>query len=392
MIRKLVPLLALLLIMLFPTRAGAANDIKLISSSHRVDFPAALTFNIKAESNAPITRIRLRYSINKRTYAPAFAEAWPEFRSSNQVNASWTWDMRTTLTPPGAKITYWWIIEDSAGNRLTTPKDTLSFNDDRYKWQRLSSDLVTLYWYKGSREFAQELFQTALEAIEQIGEDIGAPLKEPVNIYIYANPEDLRGSMVSTEEWTGGVKYTDFNVISIGISTSNLEWGKKAIAHELGHEVTHQFLTSPYSAFLPIWLDEGLAMHAEGRQTRGARNALIKAIEDKSIATLKSLSGPFPADPEETAYAYAQSQSVIEYLLDTYGNSKMHEMLVYFNDGHTIDESLQKVYGVDTNGLDEAWKKYMLSLKEKENARAGTENSIVLSLLHPVPVFNWGGI
>ena len=392
MIRRLLPVLALLVVLLFPAHAAAADDIKLTASTYKVDFPGALTFNVKAEGSSPITRIRLRYSEEKRTYAPAYAEAWPEFKSGKAVSASWTWDMRTTLTPPGAKITYWWVIEDSAGNRLTTPKETLSFNDDRYKWQKLSSNVVTLYWYKGGEDFARDLLKAAVNAVEQLGQDTGAPLQDPVNIYIYANSSDLRGSMVDTEEWTGGVKYTDFNVISIGVSTSNLEWGKKAIAHELGHEVTHQLLTSPYSAFLPVWLDEGMAMHAEGKQTRGARNALIKAIEDNSIATLKSLTGPFPADPEETAYAYAQSQSVVEYLLDKYGNSKMHEMLIYFNDGHTIDESLQKVYGLDTAGLDEAWKKYMLSQKESRSARAGENGVIVLTSLQPVAAICCGGI
>lgn len=392
MIKRSLPLLLLLLIISFPVHAQADNDIKLISSTYKVDFPAALTFNIKAESDTPITRIRLRYSMNKRTYAPAFAEAWPEFSPDNKVSTSWTWDMRTALTPPGAMITYWWVIENSAGNRLITDKDTLYFNDNRYKWQKLSSDSVNLYWYKGSKEFAGELMRTAIEATEQLGKDTGAPIKEPVNIYIYAGSQDLRGSLVDTEEWTGGVKYTDFNVISIGISTNNLEWGKKAIAHELGHEVTHQFLTSPYSASLPVWLDEGLAMHAEGKQTKGTRNALIKAIENKNIASLRSLSGPFPADAEETAYAYAQSQSVVEYLLDIYGNSKMHEMLVYFNDGHTIDESLQKVYGMDTGGLDEAWKKYMLALKEKESAGAGNDDSTALSLIQIELISDCGGI
>jgi hypothetical protein len=174
--------------------------------------------------------------------------------------------------------------------------------------------------------------------------------------------------MVATEEWTGGVKYMEFNVISIGISAGNLDWGKKAIAHELGHEVTHQLLTSPYSAYLPLWLDEGMAMHAEGAQDDNARNALIKAVKDGSIATLKSLSGPFPADPNDAAYAYAQSQSVVEYLLDKYGNTKMHDLLVYFNDGHTIDEALTKVYGFDTAGLDGAWKLYMAPVKSNGSA------------------------
>ena len=370
MIKKLLIISLIALISLFPVQAGATDDIRLASSTTRADFPFALTFNIKAESNAPISRIRLRYTVDKRTYAPAYAEAWPKFTPSQSVSASWTWDMRTALTPPGAEITYWWVIEDSAGNMLTTSREKVSFDDDRYKWQKISSDMISLYWYNGNKDFAEDLLQAAVEAADLLGDDTGTPLQEPVEIYIYASYDDLRGSMVDTEEWTGGVKYTDFNVISIGVSTSMLDWGKKAIAHELGHEVTHQVLTSPYSAFLPTWLDEGLAMHAEGKQTADTQKALIKAVKNNSLATLKSLSGPFPADAKETAYAYAQSQSVVEYLLDKYGNDSIHEMLLYFNEGHTIDEALQKVCGLDTEGLDEAWRQHMLSLAVQASARA----------------------
>ncbi|GAI54848.1 unnamed protein product, partial [marine sediment metagenome] len=30
-----------------------------------------------------------------------------------------------------------------------------------------------------------------------------------------------------------------------------LDWGKRALAHELGHLVTHQITFSPYGAILP---------------------------------------------------------------------------------------------------------------------------------------------
>jgi len=392
MTRKLIVILGLLLMLLLPANVAAAGDIKLTSSSTKIIFPGSLTFNIKAESSAPITRIRLRYEIDKADYAPAYAEAWPEFTPAKTVSTDWTWDMRTTFTPPGAKITYWWVIEDSTGNKFTSPKETVSFDDTRYKWQKLSSGAITLYWYKGGTAFAEDLMKTAQQAVDKLGKDTGSPLKQTISIYIYASPEDLQSSMVSTEEWTGGVKYPDFNVISIGIAANNLEWGKKAVAHELGHEVTHQLVTSPYGASLPLWIDEGLAMHAEGPQGEYERNALIKAIQENGLLTLKSLSGPFPADPNETAYAYAQSQSVVEYMLDKYGNQKMHDLLTYFNDGHTFDESLLEVYGFDLAGLDKAWAQYMLSQKSGKVSLENTGVRPAPAHLYVTPSPSYGGI
>ncbi len=366
MTRKILIIGVLLLVLLIPANVSAAGDIKLLNSTTKIDFPNLLTFNIKAASSATITRIRLRYEVDKMTYAPAFAEAWPDFQPGKSISTSWDWDMRKGSLPPGAKITYWWIIEDNSKNRLTTPKETLSFDDTRNKWQKTSDNKITVFWYQGSPSFAGDLLKAAVDAGNKLGKDTGVYLDKPVSLYIYANYQDLRGSIVAPEEWTGGVAYAGFNIISIGISPNNLEWGKKAVAHELGHLITHQVTVSPYGATIPPWLDEGLAMHAEGEQGNSDKEALVKAIEDGRLATLQSLSSPFSADAQEAFYAYAQSQSVVEYIINTFGKDKLNHLLVLLNDGNTMDDALLKTYNFNLSGLDAAWIESMTRQPEKK--------------------------
>ncbi|MCX5992653.1 MAG: peptidase MA family metallohydrolase [Chloroflexi bacterium] len=371
MTRTILIIIISLIVLLTPAHAAAAGEIKLIKSSSENEFPNLLTFNVRAESPAPINRIRLRYEVDKITYAPSFAEAWPDIQAGKNVSASWAWDMRKGSLPPGAKITYWWVIEDTSGNRLTTPKETLSFDDTRYKWQKVGDSKISIFWYQGSRSFADDLLKAAQDAADKLGKDTGVFIEKPVSLYIYGNYRDLRGSIVAPEEWTGGVAYAGFNIISIGVSPNNLEWGKKAVAHELGHLITHQVTVSPYGATVPPWLDEGLAMHAEGQQGNSDKEALVKAIEDGRLATLQSLSSPFSADAQEAFYAYAQSQSVVEYIINTFGKDKLNHLLVLLNDGNTMDDALLKTYNFNLSGLDEAWIESMIGQPEKK-AEPGT--------------------
>ena len=371
MTRTILIIIISLIVLLTPAHAAAAGEIKLIKSSSENEFPNLLTFNVRAESPTPINRIRLRYEVDKITYAPSFAEAWPDIQAGKNVSASWAWDMRKGSLPPGAKITYWWVIEDTSGNRLTTPKETLSFDDTRYKWQKVGDSKISIFWYQGSRSFADDLLKAAQDAADKLGKDTGVFIEKPVSLYIYGNYRDLRGSIVAPEEWTGGVAYAGFNIISIGVSPNNLEWGKKAVAHELGHLITHQVTVSPYGATIPPWLDEGLAMHAEGQQGNSDKEALVKAIEDGRLATLQSLSSPFSADAQEAFYAYAQSQSVVEYIINTFGKDKLNHLLVLLNDGNTMDDALLKTYNFNLSGLDEAWIESMIGQPEKK-AEPGT--------------------
>jgi hypothetical protein len=366
MTRTILLIILSLIVLLIPAHATAAGEIKLVKSSSENEFPNLLTFNVRVEGPAQINRIRLRYEVDKLTYAPAFAEAWPDIRPGKNVAASWAWDMRKGSLPPGAKITYWWVIEDTAGNRLTTVKETLTFDDTRYKWQKVGDDKVSIFWYQGSRSFADELLKAAQDAAAKLGKDTGVYIEKPVSLYIYGNYRDLRGSIVAPEDWTGGVAYAGFNIISIGITPNNLDWGKKAVAHELGHLITHQVTVSPYGSTIPPWLDEGLAMHAEGEQINSDKEALVKAIEDGRLATLQSLSSPFSADAQEAFYAYAQSQSVVEYMINTFGKDKLNNLLVLLNDGNTMDDALLKTYNFNLSGLDEAWIESMTGQPEKK--------------------------
>ena len=374
MIRKTLVALVLLLILLMPARASADSDIRLTGSTTKIDFPNFLTFNVKAESSVPITRIRLRYEVDKVTYAPSFAEAWPDFQPGNSVASSWTWDMRKGSLPPGARITYWWVIQDNSGNSLTSDKESLTFDDARYKWQQVTQDMITVFWYQGSQSFGDQILKAAVEARTRLEGDTGVVLDKPVSIYIYANYEDLRGSIVAPEEWTGGVAYAGFNIISIGISTNNLDWGKGAVSHEMGHLITHHVTNSPYAADLPPWLDEGLAMHAQAIQSDSDKGTLRKAISDGTIATLRTLSSPFSADPKEAFYDYAESQSVIEYMTSSFDKDKINNLLVQLNNGSTMDDALMKVYGFDLDGLDKAWMDWLMA----EPAKKGAVSSLAL--------------
>ena len=161
--------------------------------------------------------------------------------------------------------------------------------------------------------------------------------------------------MVYPQEWTGGVAFFDYGIIAIGISPGDLAWGKRAIAHELGHLVVHQAVFGPYGE-LPTWLDEGLAMDAEGNLRSDLQKKLDKAVTNDTLFSVRSISSSFPPDPDEAALCYAESYSVVQFLLDNYGRHKILELLNVFQEGSTYDDALNEVYGFDMDGLNTAWR------------------------------------
>ena len=358
--RRIALIASVLLLLLSPSAVAAEAGIAVIASGVEIDFPSQAVFTLEAESYVDIVDIRLYYQVDKMNYAEVVSEGWADFTRANKTEASWIWDMRIAGLPPGAEVTYWWMIEDAGGNKLETSSEIMRFDDERYLWRSLTSNTpggsgLTLFWYQGGDAFAQELLDACGEGLDTLTRDIGTYPERPIKIYVYASSSDLLGAMIFPYEWTGGVAFTEFSTIAIGIGPSSLDWGKRALVHELTHLVVHQATFSPYGQ-LPTWLDEGLAMYSEGELESHFRSRLQTAIREDNLISVRSLCSAFSAQTEEAHLSYAQSFSLVEYLLDNYGQDKMLDLLTLFKEGATYDEALSEVYDFDIDGLDARWR------------------------------------
>ncbi|MFC2008167.1 peptidase MA family metallohydrolase [Chloroflexota bacterium] len=360
MIKKtglLAIMVCLLLVLSSPVQAQ--DKLQIIDDAAQVEFPASLSFGLSARSDVNITDIRLCYTLNRLGFAEVNSEVYIEFVPGTTVDVEWSLDMvKVGGLPPGTSVAYWWLVNDASGDRVETTQTRILFSDNRYQWRNLTEGQVTIYWYDGDESFARELMSASHQALDRLAADTGALLEKPAAIYIYSSTQDLRGAMIYPREWTAGAAFTRFGIIVIGIAPGSLSWGKRAIAHELAHLVIHQITLNPYSD-LPTWLDEGLAMYAEGLPSPQYTSRLYQAITDDNLISVRSLSSPFSAYAEEATLSYAQSYSLVEFLIQQYGQDKMLALLSTFRQGSTYDGALEKILGFDTDALNASWQDYV---------------------------------
>ncbi|MEE8353351.1 MAG: peptidase MA family metallohydrolase [Dehalococcoidales bacterium] len=356
---RLAVALGLLLVLLGPGPVRAQGGLRVTDSSVGAAFPLGISFTLSAESDSQISDIRLHYRVERSSFVDVTSEVFVDFLPGTSVVAGWDWDMRRSGgLPPGTGISYWWTVTNANGERVVSEPATFQFDDLRFPWQSLTEGNVTLYWYQGDSSFAEELMVAIQDSLDWLEEDTGAHLREPIELYVYGSAADLRGSMVFPQEWTGGVAFTRYGRIAIGIGPTNLTWGKKALAHELTHLVVHQMTFNPYGE-LPTWLEEGLAMRSEGPLGVDFAGYLQAAIEGDTLISTRSLSSPFSAFADQSRLSYAESFSLVEFLVSSFGKDKMLELLETFRTGNSYDGALMSVYGFDTDGLDRRWREYV---------------------------------
>ncbi|MCL2281323.1 MAG: peptidase MA family metallohydrolase [Dehalococcoidia bacterium] len=331
------------------------SSISVITSKATPQFPEALVFEVQAGSDVPIVDVRLHFSVECDSFVKVVTEEKLNFTSSTKVSASYVWDMRYTGSlPTGTIVDYWWTITDSTGGKLTTEHQKVYFSDTRYSWKSMQQDKITLYWYSGSDAFAQRLLNTAIQGLSDLEASTGASLSRQVSIYVYSNTSDMLGAMLFAQEWTGGVAFTSYSTIIIGINDFNIAWGERALVHELTHMVNYQMTSNPYN-HIPVWLDEGLAMYAEGPLESSFKEILVSALASDKLFSVRSMSSPFSTDSNLARQEYAQSYSIVDFLISQYGSTKMTALLAAFRQGSTYDDAMQAVYGFDMDGLYQAW-------------------------------------
>ena len=337
--------------------AAAQTAVSPLRNEALVNYPNDVRFVLELPADTAVTRATLRYDVDKTACLDAAAQVPVELIATDAgLTADWTWVMsRSGNPPPGTTLWWEWALTDAAGNETTTPRQSLTFSDDRFDWQTVAADGMTLHWYRG--DVGPMLLEAATAGLARLEDDMGIQLQNDVQFYIYGSAADMRDAVLYVQDWAGGVAFDEYNTILIGVTPdSAADWGRSTVRHELAHLVTGQFARSCVGGYRPTWLEEGLAMYAEGEPTGDILDALNQAQADNSFAPLRSLNGSFPAHSEAAGSAYAQSYSVVDYLLTTYGRVPMQELLLALAAGRSTDQALQQVYGLNVDGLEAAWR------------------------------------
>jgi len=352
----------------------AQAGIQLISDSATLSFPDSVTFKAEFKSGENITSVVLEYGVDQLTCGTVVAKAFPQFTPAADVQVEWTWDMRQSGSlPPGASLWWRWQVQDANGAPFSSPKQTMTWLDSVHNWQVISGGNINLHYYEGGQVFGQALHDAAAQALVRLSKDVGISSEKPVDIYIYANTNDLKDAILYEPAWVGGQAYPEDNIVIIGVSTDQLDWGKSTEAHELTHVLVGH-LTFSCLGFIPTWLNEGLAMYGEGGPQSAGLAQFDQAKAADQLLALSSLAGGFSEESDRANLSYTEAYSVVNFLIQTYGRDKMTALLTALRNGATTDEALKSAYGFDTNGLEDAWRASIGAAR-----RAGTSNPTPVS-------------
>lgn len=336
---------------------GAASpSVNVSASSATPHFPDNITYHLEATAvTGEIAAVNLLYHavttpVTKRVRVPV--------ERGQRIRLDYALDTQTDFLAPGLDIEYRWAFTLADGTQYRTDPATLFYMDDQQKWKKKTSGQITLWWYSGDDKFGQDAIDAATRAVDTLKKTFSVTGDRAIRILIYANARDLRVALPpNSAEWIGGGASTELGIIHAAIAPggSSASEIRRIIPHEISHMIVYQASLNPYN-HPPLWLDEGLAVHNQETPDVRFRPLVQDAVENGKLISVRALNSPFPLSAEQALLSYAESESVVNFIINAYGSKYIGALVAAFKDELSYDQVVQKVLKESIEDLDKEWK------------------------------------
>ncbi len=243
---------------------------------------------------------------------------------------------------------------------------------------RKESEHFVISYLPGRDEVLVEGALNALEgAYKNIGAELGYFPKTKVMVEIYPSVKSFTAVSTLTKEdieTSGTIALCKFNrlmITSPRVLLRGYRWQRT-----LAHEYTHYLVYHVSRGKAPIWFHEGAAKYLEdrydsdvyGAMTPSSENVLSRRLKSETLVTLEEMHPSMAKleSGEDVQLAFAEVNTMIEYMVKLKGSNVVKDILKLMADGSNDKQSIQKVFGVTLDEFQEQWKSAMLAKGLKE--------------------------
>lgn len=230
---------------------------------------------------------------------------------------------------------------------------------------------VVYYENRNDAEFSRTVLRKAEEYYQKVGTDTGYSRanrfwtdNERVKIFLF---KDRDSFLQSTGQPSWSVGYADrdsqtFRSRTIITYRQESDFIDGLLPHEVSHLVLHDFIQAER---IPVWFDEGVAQLQERNKiglTRGIMGNLVRRGMSMPVGEFSRFDVRTVRDPGAAEVFYAQSLSVVDFLITKYGRDAFGRLCRELRDGKDFEAALARAYPGAIENYRELQAKWLQSL------------------------------
>ena len=324
---------------------AAGETVHVHSNEYDVQFPKQVVLHLDVEAEADIEEIRLYHRAAPLGY---WRYTYVDVDPSGRVVAKTTLETRgAAYLPPGVDLEYYYAITDSEGNEVVTDRKSVVYLDSEFDWKTNMAGPLEIYWHNLSQSQVDRVAQDVEEALKRVADLLGIEPEGHMRGIIYNSRSEAARAFPFQSQATSDGVFAGYAFPSMGVFTG-LGLDPRLLVHEAAHLLLDQAVSQP-GVRISAWLNEGFASYMEP----GAKN--FRQVESDPFRIPLRHMGTLPGRVSDIGYFYSKSESVVGYLLETYGDERFREFLEKLNLYKTQEPALNEVYGFGVDGLEKQW-------------------------------------
>lgn len=232
-------------------------------------------------------------------------------------------------------------------------------------WNTDKSTHFIIYYKNAPDRFLDELIDQAEGYYNKIADDLGFRRynfwlwDNRAKIYIYDNAQDYQIA-TGKPSWSSGCAYPREKVIHTFPYAKN--FFNTILPHEMGHIIFREFVGFDNPA-IPVWLEEGVASYQQDLRFSTAGIMIKEALAKNRFIPLKKLAELDPlsmTDTELVNLFYAESVSILDYLVKEFGQDRFMLFCQGLRDKQNLEKALLLAYPFkNIEELDKEWCRHL---------------------------------
>jgi hypothetical protein len=304
-----------------------------------------MTFHVALSGGAPDSlELLLRFAGSESTLV-APVEAVGD-------DATYVWDADERHVTPNTRIAYQWRATES-GSVTLSREQTLLYDDDRpgLDWRTAVIGDATVHWYGGAEGTARRFGELSADGAARAEALLGHAMDAPIDIFVYDARNDFFGVLgPGAREWFGAATFPQIRTVFMWLGAGSNDYLETTIVHEVTHVVFSDATANPFHEPAK-WLNEGLATWSEDRSADAQRATVEFEASGGGLFAFDAIAYDFPFGTRGSSLSYAMGTTMIDMLIDQYGDRAMARMAEAYRGGASDPEALEAGTGVPAEQL-----------------------------------------
>jgi len=235
----------------------------------------------------------------------------------------------------------------------------VSFGIYAQTWSSIESDHFVVRFTE-SLDSAEKIQKISENFYQKITTDLGYLPGRKIDLWFCESKDEFYRSVnAPIQDWAVGCAYpmqARIVILDPDFSENKQINLSRIVKHEIVHVVFGLYV-GENDRNIPRWFNEGVAMYLSDDWSYGNYWTILTATLGNSLIPLYEISDEFPERTSRAQLAYAQSFSIVSFMIGRYGMDPFRECIRLLSKGRLFDEALAGATGVDSGWMESRWLK-----------------------------------